>query len=217
MTLEELREKFIFYADDSSLADSVVNQLINDAYMQICTERFWHILEKESRTLTVTSGTVSYNLPDDFMYPIPEESVTLYDSSSGNYQTFKVVPFKMRLDYANSSGYVYFDLRQGKLVFTNTIDTQAYAGRTIVFTYIYQPEELSADDDEPVFNKAFHNLLALEASKMFWYNDQQEDGNFDRKMQIEFNILMKKMIKWDANLDYGTESELVPEQWIDLC
>lgn len=199
MTAEELRDDLHFLVDDENLSSTQELSLINQAYDRIASMRPWNFLLSEDTTDTIVSGTVSYALPTDFLYG-HEDGVVIYKTSTGEVMSrMKIVPYKDRMRYKNTGGYVTVDIKNNTLVFLASSDVASFAGYVIHLTYYAQPEVLEAADS-PVFNRAFHRLLALEAARFFWYNDQQTAGNFDRKMQAEYSMLMTEMINWDDTL-----------------
>lgn len=214
MTADDLRDELHFLVDDENLSETQELSLINQAYDRITAMRPWNFMLTEDTSKTITSGTTSYALQSTFLYGY-DDAVLAYDSSAGEVKArFKVVQFKDRMRYNNVSGYVYFDIKNNTINFCSTSDTATYAGYTLFMTYYAQPAQLTASDS-PVFNRAFHRLLALEAARYFWYNDQQVDGAFDGKMAREYDDLLTGLILWDDNLATSIGDSLMPPtSWI---
>lgn len=212
MTGKDLREQLQFYVDDEGLSATRELLLINQAYQTVCTEKYWNFLVKEDSSNTLTTGTTSYSLPTDFVYL---NKVYIFDPTENNYEEVTIVPFQRRMEFQNTTGYCYIDSANNNIIFLSPNQVQANTGKTLVISYQYMPEDIE-EGTEPVFNKAFHRLLALEGARIFWLNDQQEDGTWSRDIRREYDDLKNKMIEWDNRADSALDNAWDPPQWVDL-
>lgn len=207
MTVQEIREHFQWLIDDTTLDEERELVLMNVAYDELNIERRWVYLLSEDTASTVASGTSAYDVPDDFLFT---DKVTLYDGVK-TYTEFKPVPFRKRLEFKGVSGYYYVDVKNGQIVFLCSDDTVSYAGWTIIHDYGYQPAALADANDEPVFNRAFHPILAYQMAKHYFYNDQGEKARaWNNEFDVELKSLKLKMLNWDSALDYGTNDSFNP-------
>lgn len=211
MTGDDMRAELRTLVDDDNIAEAQELRWINQAYDRINAMRIWNYLRKEDSSKTVVSGTVSYALPSDFLYP-SEDHFFLLDASLNVTHTIKFVPMKSRLRYKNTSGFAYVDLANSNLIFT--ADDSSFNGRKIYLPYQYQPTQLIASTS-PVFNRAFHMGPVYFSARHFWYNDQQEkDRSFIREMDTEFDRVLSEMIQWDNHLDFAFDSSYHPlDNW----
>jgi len=212
MTGKDLREQLQFYVDDEGLSASRELLLINQAYQTICTEKYWNFLVKEDSSNTLAAGTTSYSLPTDFTYL---NKVYIFDPTENNYEEVTIVPFQRRMQYQNTNGYCYIDSANNNLIFLSTEQVRANSGKTLLISYQYMPADIE-EATEPVFNKAFHRLLSMEGARIFWLNDQQEDGTWSRDIRREYDDLKNKMEEWDDRLDSTLDNAWDPPQWVDL-
>lgn len=207
MTVQEIREHFQWLVDDDTLEEDRELALMNVAYDEINVERRWVFLLSEDTSATVASGDVTYDLPDDFLFT---DKITLYDGNR-TYQEFKPVAYRKRLEFKNVSGYYYIDVKNSSVVFLCADDMATYAGWTIIHDYGYQPAQFAENDDEPVFNRAFHPIIAYQMAKQYFYNDQGEKNRaWNNEFDVEVRSLKLKMIAWDSQLDYGSNDTLNP-------
>jgi len=213
MTAQEIINKFFDLVDDDNTDSDRALELLNTSYDALLTARLWNFLRKEDSSGTFSGSTLAYNNPDDFMYPI---KVFRYNTSNDAFNEMKIAPMNDRMNYHKRSGVVYYDMAQGKLMLTQTPDAQGISGEKIFQLYQYQPDQLTTDD-EPVFNRAFHSILAYEMAKIFWYMDQQEkDRSFNREMQAEYDYLRKAMESWDARIEFGVNPSIhaANDSWV---
>jgi hypothetical protein len=207
MTVQQIREHFQWLVDDDTLDEDRELVLMNVAYDELHTERMWQFLSTSQETLTIASGDTTYALPTDFMYT---KKIVLFDGSE-TYQEFKAVPFRNRLAYKNVSGYYYIDLKTELINFLSVDDMTTYTGWTLIHEYQYQPAQLAIAADEPVFNRAFHPILAYQMAKQYFYNDQGEKSRaWNNEFGGEYMAIKAKMIRWDSTLDYGTNDHFNP-------
>lgn len=214
MTGQELiDELYAIIDDENTISSTRALLLINTAYDRVCAKRVWHFLDSEDTSETI-SATRSYDLASDFLYP---RTVKLYDSASGNFDDpLKPVPFRHRHKYEGVKGYYYIDLKNSALKLTWTPEGSDI-GKTLYIDYAYQPSQLTTATS-PVFNRAFHMLLAYEAARMFWYSEQDEkDRSWNNELNNEYLIMFGDMVTWDTHLDAGMEPDIVPQEaWVDL-
>lgn len=201
MTVQEIREHFQWLIDDDTMDEDRELALMNVAYDELNTERMWQYLSSSDESLTIASGDVTYAVPTDFMYT---KKIVLFDGDR-TYEEFIPVPYRERLNAKNVSKRYYIDIKNGLIVFLNPDDMDTYSGWTLIHEYQYQPDQFAAADDEPVFNRAFHPILAYQMSKHYFYNDQGEKSRaWNNEFEVEYRNMKGKMIAWDSALDYGT-------------
>lgn len=205
MTLQEIREHFQWLVDDDTLDEDRETALANIAYDELNAERSWRYLDSSDTSDTVLSSTLTYALPTDFLQSV---KVVLFDGSK-TYVDFAPVPYRERLNFKNAGRYYYVDQKNGNLVFLSQDTLTAYVGWTIVHEYQYQPAQLSSSTDEPVFNRAFHAILAYQMAKHYFFNDQGEKARaWNSEFQAEISSLRAKMIAWDAATDFSVNPTL---------
>jgi hypothetical protein len=160
MTGAEIIEKFQLQTDDATeLSSDEELDLLNDVYLETCSDRAWNLLK------TTVSGTVVNNiitLPDDFGFLYPNQNYqgngtegTLPAILIGStYQPYRIVNFDDRRKYVNAVGFAYLDLANNRIVFTGTPTDTAYE-----FDYIKVPALLTTAT-EPIFPDRFHKYFA---------------------------------------------------------
>lgn len=212
MTGDELRTELRTLIDDDNIESAQELRWINQSYNRINTMKIWNFLRKEDSSKTIATGTTSYAVPSDFLYP-SDDKFYLLDSSGNVVHRIKWVGQQNYRRFNDQKGYAYLDLVNSNIVFTAS-DVSDYSGLTLHLPYQYQPTELTAST-EPVFNKAFHMILAYHAAKHFWYNDQQEkDRSFHREMEAEYQNILADMERWDNHLEFATNSSFQPlDNW----
>ncbi len=212
MNGEEIGEKFEWLVDDDNTEAARVLELANTAYDVLMTERRWNFLRKEDSSHTLIAGTVNYATPSDFMYPI---AVYRYNASTLSFTPMKIIRFDDRMKNHKATDVLYFDPANSRLTLTETPAIQGITGQVLYIVYQYQPEQLLTSTS-PVFNRAFHSLIAYEMAKMFAFNDQQEkERSFNKEFQKEYDSLKAAMIAWDAHFEFGISPDFMPdENWL---
>ena len=205
MTLQEIREHFQWLVDDDTLDEDREVTLANVAYDALNAERSWRYLDSSDTSDTVLSSTLSYAVPADFLQSV---KVVLFDGSK-TYVTFSPVPYRERLNFKDAGRFYYVDQKNSNLVFLSEDTLSAYVGWTIIHEYQYQPEQLADGADEPVFNRAFHPILAYQMAKHYFFNDQGEKSRaWNAEFQAELTSLRAKIIAWDSAMDFSTNPSL---------
>lgn len=201
MTGTELVTQFETLVEDDTTSSTQVLIWLNAAYDMINLKRPWNYTKKTDTTKTVAAATAAYALPSDFQYPLGR--VWLRDSNL-NYTPLNMVSFEDRFNHVTDPLAVYIDVINSQLTFVTTPAAgSSLVGQTIVLPYAYAPTQI-AGGTSPVFVRGAHMLLAYEAAKLFWYNDQSEkDRAWNREMQSEFNRLYEVLETWDARMDAG--------------
>lgn len=207
MTVTQIREHFQWLVDDDTLDEDRELALMNVAYDEINIERRWVYLLSADETLNIAAGDTTYAVPADFMFT---DKITLFNDVR-TYVEFKPVPFRKRLEYKNVSGYYYVDVKNAQIVFLCPDDMTTYAGWSLIHDYAYQPAQFTDNTDEPVFNRAFHVLIAYQMAKQYFYNDQGEKNRaWNNEFDVEFRSLKLKMLTWDSALDTGSNDSFNP-------
>lgn len=207
MTGQEIRETiFQWLVDDNNVDETQELVLLNVAYDRVNAMRDWLYLSKSQATQTLSSAT-SYTQPDDFMV-LKRLQVT----DGVSYNDVKVVPFDKRFDHSQSLRTAYLDVAGSAAVFTTAPTSDV--GQTLIWTYQYQPDQLT-NNTSPVFPRQFHALLGYEMARMYYFNDQPEKNRaWNKELSGEYAIMLKQMKDWDTMLRLQTEGEWLPEQWL---
>lgn len=195
MTGEQIIDRFRFLVDDDTLSSDDEVAILNVAYDRLMAMRDWHFLEKSDSSNTVALNTAAYSLPSDFLKPL---RAWINRSGEETYHELQPVPFRERLKYSGSSRYFYIDAANGNLVLTDTpVSGSDWIGASIVIDYLYQPDQLTTSTS-PVFNRAFHNILAYEMAYHYYYNDQGEKSrSWDGELKGEYEKMKNQMYAWD--------------------
>lgn len=205
-TSTDIREHFQWLVDDDTLDEERELVLLNVAYDFLCAMRIWKFLKSTQSSQTVTAGTAAYNLPADHLVP---ERIILRNGATNSLQYMTPVRYDERLEYLNDHTKFYLDLKNGTFVFTKTPDS-TFAGWTIYLDYQYQPAQLlgGSTPTSPVFNRAFHHILAYEMAKNYFYNDQGEKARaWNTEMAAEYTRMLQGMTDWDSMLDFAVDSQ----------
>lgn len=203
MNGQDIIDHFYWLVDDDTLDSTRAVVLLNQAYDRLMMKRAWVFLYKTDTAQTASSSTTSYDAPTDQLFPI---AVRFYHANHGYSDDFKPIPYKKRRQYHNVSGYYYYDFRQAKIVFTAA--PTSYSGWTIEQDYAYQPAQL-ATNTSPVFNRAFHPLIAFEMARFYWFNDQDEkDRTWDKELGGEYKEMFFDMLQWNNRLDSADSPDL---------
>lgn len=209
MTGDEIITQFEWLVDDETIDEDQELVLLNLAYDRLNTARIWNYLKTSQQTLTIATGTAGYTAPTDMLYPT---NLSYYDSSGPSYYPLNLIPFDERTLHWNVGGYVYYDKKNDKFYFTRTPDgTEEYAGKTLVVDYQYQPTQLTVSA-EPVFNRAFHPILAYEMARHYFYNDQGEKSRaWNNELDSEYMRMFTEMIRWDDMVQSALADSFEPD------
>jgi hypothetical protein len=207
MTSQEIRETvFQWLVDDTNVDETQELVLLNIAYDRINAMRAWSYLDKSQASQTL-SATTSYAQPTDFMYL---DRLQVTDGTT--YNDVKIVPFVKRFDYNNTSRVAFLDAVNSQITFTTAPDSDI--GQTLVWTYQYQPSQLT-NSTSPVFPRQFHALVGYEMARMYFFNDQPEkDRAWNKELMGEYAILLKQMKDWDTQVKLKTEGEWLPDTYM---
>ena len=207
MTGTQIRETvFQFLVDDTNVDETQELVLLNIAYDRVNAMRDWLFLRKSQASQTL-SATTTYAQPSDFMYL---QRVQLL--KDGSYSDVKIVPFDKRFEYTSQEGVAYMDVAGEQLVFTTAPSDNI--GATLIWTYQYQPDQLT-NTTSPVFPRQWHALLGYEMARMYYYNDQPEkDRAWNKELASEHALMVKQMKDWDIQMALKLEGEWLPDQWL---
>lgn len=194
MTGQDIITHFEWLVDDESIDETQLVTLMNEAYDFICASEFWHFLYSTDTTHTITAGDTTYSTPADFLF---SHRITLRRSATSNeIVTCTPVPFKDRLQYLGNATKYYVDQKNSQIVFC--ADPAAYAGWLMYHDYQYQPSQL-ATGTSPVFNRAYHSVIAYDMAKKYYYNDQGEKArSWNSEMEFERERLLRGLRSWDG-------------------
>lgn len=206
MTGEQIIEQYQYLVDDDTISESQELAKLQQAYDRLLSKRVWNFLLTEDTSNTIQAGTLSYDMPDDLLFPA---YVKAHDTSTDDFQELQIIPFEHRHKYSKRDDIVYFDLKNEKIKFMES--PESHTGETLVFGYTYQPEQITTNTS-PVFNRSFHIILAYEMARKYWYNDQSDRANeFKSDMTGEYGALYQDMITWDEQSAYAGDPSFMPE------
>jgi|14_taG_2_1085336.scaffolds.fasta_scaffold02038_4 hypothetical protein len=205
MTGAEIITQFQFLVDDDNTSEAQALILLNIAYKRLLASREWNFLNKGISSDTVASGTSAYALPSDFLSPM---KITLQNSANlSDYYEMSPVPWRRRLEYASSDNYFYIDPVNSNYVFTKS-PPASRVGWAVFFDYLYEPSDI-ASGTSPIFNSAFHPIIAYEMARHFWYNEQDEKSRmFNNEMNAEYVLMLNQMQQWDERIGNSMEPSL---------
>lgn len=210
MTGEDIITHFRWLVDDDGGVDSTQEvTLLNEAYDLLCILKTWVFLRSTHTSNIITAGDTTYALPTDFL---SSNRIVLRESStSDNFVVCKQVPFEERLNYIGDQTKYYIDLKNSQVVFCE--DPASYSGWQMVHEYQYQPAQLSTSTS-PVFNRAFHTILAYEMAKKYYFNDQGEKSrSWNSEMEREYNRIFAAMMSWDGLNQLSDSPSARPFDW----
>lgn len=203
--------KFELYVDDNSELSSteeldLLNKILDDVY----TDRPWEFLKLNATgTATTTAGVTSIPLPTGFRYVLINYQMTNNSDDTDIDQAKKVVymgskltPYTVvnysdRRRYLNMQGYCYVDLVAGKIIFTQTpnTDTLAYD-----FDYLYQPVALTLTTS-PVFPAEYHDMIyqgmAVDSTIINLFDRAK---SYAKENQAGYDSMMSKLRYYNSQL-----------------
>lgn len=142
MTRAELRTELLAQGFDF-LSSSRANQIINDAYQELCNAEFWPFLE------TSASGAAPLTISDlrsvDSVIDTVQHKELEYSTKRDLRRRF------VDLTTTGAPGFYYIDA--GSIVRTYPV------GGTLTVDYVKVPAELDDDADEPVVPERYHRLI----------------------------------------------------------
>jgi len=162
MTVQEIITTFELQVDDlTELSSAEELALFNAVLQETVFNKVWSIF-KTSVTGTVVSNEIT--LPTDFAYLYVNRNYTGNMTENqrpvvfigSTYQPYTVINFEERRQYRNTRGYVYIDMANNKLVFTQTPEDTAYE-----FDYIKVPPTYILTDT-PAFPSRFHKKFVYD-------------------------------------------------------
>ena len=146
-TTQDIIEKFeLFIGDSTELSSSEELDLCQKVYNKILASEEWEFLKKEA-TGSVSGTDITQ--PEDFDRLTSDQTIYL----GSNNQVRQIIPFQDRRQYQNSKGYVYYDARQQKFVFTQS-ENDTYS-----FDYIMVPPTLDTTSSNPLFPVRFYDAI----------------------------------------------------------
>lgn len=136
----------LYLGDSTELSTTEELALCQKVYNKILASEEWEFLKKEA-TGSVSGTDVT--APTDFDRLTSDQTIYL---GTANHQRM-VIPFQSRREYSNTKGYVYYDARQGKFVFT------ASENDTYSFDYIFVPPALTTSGSNPLLPVRFYDMI----------------------------------------------------------
>lgn len=162
--------------DTSSGSLVRIKKYINLGQKEIASQKDWPEL-RTSATLSVTSGTESYTLADDFnklIFPMRITSPAANAFAIDTYRDYEMFRNTWPLTSNTSNGIpqnMYFT--SGNSVNFFPIPNGSY---TITYEYYKVPTALTDDTNEPFFPEQWHHLLVDYA--LWWYYKRDQDPIF---------------------------------------
>jgi len=144
-TYTTLRNLFGSLTNDSSSDNLTLgDQLINDSYRRLCSEREWDFVEKQKTALTVASQQ-AYDLPYDY------ERLIAVSVQTGTSQTYvpRECPSQRDWEILNENTSVSSNYPEWYWIYNNQIlfyPKPSTAGNTITYTYRRRVIDLSEAD-----------------------------------------------------------------------
>lgn len=178
------------------VGDSGLITWINDAYLHICDEiaKVNPDFFTKSATASTLSGQQEYDLPDDF-----ERVLMVNIQIDGEWHRARPmsgigdIPIASRTDsgqgYSWSEPYYYI---YGGLIGFMPIPDETTSSN-IKLWYVYTPEELDADSDEPAIPSKYHHIIKYGAYAN--YLDQDDEHVAAERMRQRFDARIAQMIE----------------------
>jgi hypothetical protein len=142
--------------------DPVVNRRLNAAYRDLAGHKRWPWLERNDTTLTTTSGSSEVALSDiaDLMWV---DAVRIYSGSEPSS-----LEYQDPQDFQDDN-FPYGAARGAPLRWTEQftqlrLAPTPQAEYTLSIDYLTTPPELVDDEDEPLFDSTYHDILAWGAA-----------------------------------------------------
>lgn len=193
MTVEQIIKKFELFVDDGTeLSAAEELDLLNDKYLEICSERPWEFLKKSfSGSINGTSIT----LPSDFQYILETE----VNGVIGKFvfvgeKYYQLVCFQDRKNYENVGGYYWINIADKKLEFSESVSG------TLTYNYLSIPNKLEAGES-PIFPDRFHRAISyLMATDDYAIQQFDKAKSYAKENEEKAEKLLDQMRYWDANL-----------------
>lgn len=199
---------------DEQLDSDEASVLFDNAYDRINSKRAWFYLTRSDVSNTIVAGTKAYNGPSDFLF---HKAARFYDSARDLYplgrRDLKPVRFQDRRAYYNSFGFYFVDPSNNQVVLT--FNPTQFSGMKLEQDFTTLPAALD-DDEEPVFLRTFHPIIAYEMAAIYYYKEQDEkDRSYVPELKREYDAMYNDMVKWDKLSDAGADKDLMPtESWL---
>lgn len=194
--------------DITELSAAEELNLLNDKYMDVCSERPWEFLKKSATgalTLDSTTGLYYITKPTDFAFfaennAYTDNAIEIENNAKpcvvfigANYAPYQIVNYSDRVQYRTHSNVCYLDLTADKIYFPKApSDTSFYQ-----FDYIRVPDLLTTSTT-PVFPNRFR--------KMLWFamatdNDILQKSpkatSYAAENRAKYNDTLEKMSWWN--------------------
>lgn len=146
--IEEIRQHF-----PEVIRKEIVKDL-NKAYKYFCHETRLTVKQSD---LTIVANTVEYDLPTEFS-DLDFIKAIIFKDSSGN-----VIDKTSELQFTIINKKIKFYDFYGSSITAIPSDIA-----TITFVYVYEPEDLEDDADEPSINDKFHDALIYKVLEKYY-------------------------------------------------
>ena len=201
ITLAELRTGTgVLVGDTSSTAQTDIDRVVNESYIELANRRaYWRM---RSTTITLTSGTLAYDLPSSF-----DSIFRLYYRQSGQYKDVEVVSDSQWLDVsatrAADAGYPKYARITQTSATLNRVELTpppssgfiSNVSSTLTLEYFIEITRLSSATDEPILPANLrHHIIYLAGYK---YSLFQGDNNLADRLKPDAIFAKAEILKND--------------------
>lgn len=209
MTRGEIKTAIKNQTDDSSVADSILNEWVQDADRAVQTWRpekdseqtfdHWDYLLEE-KTYETEANSNRFTLPDNFR---SFNEFTIADDE----KPYRLIDYGLRNRYSDHVCWII-----GKYLYIKA--TPAEDGKIATLLFVHISDEFAADADEPEIESLYHGAHVA-FGKGRYYN-QQGDTELERENMAEFERVMRR--KWrdqtQARMKTNPDTVTIPRQHI---
>jgi hypothetical protein len=209
MTRGEIKTAIKNQVDDSSVADAILNEWVQDADRAVQTWRpdkddeqtfdHWDFL-KETKNYETEVGSNAFTLPDNFRS-------FLEFTIEGDEKPYKVIDYVLRNRYSDHVCWII-----GKTLYIKATPDTTGTAASLLFIRI--SDEFQTDSDEPEIESLYHGAhVAFGKSR---YYNQQGDTELERENMAEFERVMRR--KWrdqtQARVQANPETATIPREYL---
>lgn len=141
------------YATDTATAQT---EMINSVYRRLCGEMHWRWLEQVDTSLSTAAGQANYSLSSitDLVHINTVRLQTATEYYDLEWADANTIMPALHIDRSQGIPSVWTYVDQSIQLYPRPAGVY-----TIVINYIYDPPDLSADSDTPVFPATYHDIL----------------------------------------------------------